>query len=143
MLSTTIIANEEDNMYKHSFKPDGPWQGEFDHPQQALDAGRAMYGNVTRVYVGKMELAYWSDMFIGVTALLAYMREDAEVMGDTFVEPFDELPTVAKQHLDTFIRDAIGEWEDSMPDELKFTGEIVKQSKGYVQSAMVRQADFT
>lgn len=130
-------------MYKHSFKPDGPWQGEFQHPQLALDAGRAMYGGVTRVYVGKLELAYWSDMFIGTTALLSYMLEDAAELGDTFVEPFATLPTVAKQSLDRYLRDAIGEWESELPEELKFTGEIVKQSKGYVASAMVRQADFS
>ena len=130
-------------MYKHSFKPDGPWQGEFQHPQLALDAGRAVYGDVTRVYVGRLELAYWSDMFIGTTALLSYMQEDAAELGDTFSEPFENLPAVAKRSLDTFIRDAIGEWESELPKELHFTGEIVKQSKGYVASAMVRQADFS
>jgi len=130
-------------MYKHSFKPDGPWQGEFGHPQQALDAGRAMYGAVTRVYVGKLEAAYFSDTFIGGRVLLAYMKELAEEHGDSFIEAFDNLPTAAVVVFERFVRDAIGEWESDLPEELQFTGEIVKQSKGYTASAMVRPADFS
>lgn len=130
-------------MYKHSFRPNGPWNGEFDHPQQALDDGRAKYGDVTRVYVGRLESAYFSDMFIGAKVLLAYMREEAEEHGDDFVTAFDELPTVASVQLDTFITEAIAEWESCLPEELQFKGEIVKQSKGYTASAMVRQVDFT
>ena len=130
-------------MYKHSFKPDGPWQGEFQHPQQALDAGRGMYGDVTRVWVGKLELAFWSDMFIGATALLSYMQEIAEPMGDSFVQPFEDLPPQFKRALGVYVQNAIGEWEADLPEEHQFTGEIVMQSKGYVASAMVRAADFS
>lgn len=129
-------------MYKHSFKPDGPWQGEFQHPQQALDAGRARYGDVTRVYVGQLELATWSDMFIGATALLSYMQETASELGDTFVQPFEDLPAPMKRALNAYVLNAIEEWEGDLPAEYVFTGEIVKQSKGYVASAMVRQPDF-
>ena len=130
-------------MYKHSFRPDGPWQGAFDHPQQALDDGRAKYGNVTKVYVGMLEPAYFSDLFIGAKALLSYMRENAEDHGDDFVLAFDDLPGPAIRALGNFVEEAIAGWETELPKELQFKGEIVKQSHGYTQSAMVRKADVT
>jgi hypothetical protein len=130
-------------MYKHSYKPNGPWQGSFDTPQGALNGGRAMYGNVIKVYVGKLEPAYFSDLFIGGPALLSYMQEGAEDLGDDFVAAFDDLPFSFRRKLGVYIVEAIQEWESDLPDELQFKGEIVKQSKGYTESAMVRPADFT
>ena len=130
-------------MYKHSYRPEGPWQGEFDLPQQALDAGRAIYGDVTRVYVGKLEPAYFSDMFIGAKALLSYMKEEAEAHGDLFVSSFDNLPSPFVPSLQVYIEAAIGEWEADLPELSQFQGEIVKHAKGYTEAAMVRHADFS
>ena len=129
-------------MYQHSFKPDGPWQGQFQSPQGALDAGRGVYGAVNRVYVGKMEPAYFADMFIGGTTLLMYMQDIAEDHGDAFVAAFETLPAIAKSKLDAWIREAIGEWESDLPEDLRFEGQIVKQVKGYTESMMVRPKDF-
>ena len=56
-------------MYKISHRQEGPWMGEFDNPQQALDNGRASR-DVTKIWVGKMEKTYFSDMFIGGDLLL-------------------------------------------------------------------------
>ncbi len=128
-------------MYRYSYRAEGPWLGEeFDHPQRALDTGRASLGNVSRVFVGKLEPAYFSDMFIGGKALLAYMQEDAE--GHGFAESFEDLPPIAAKQLERFIVDAIGEWETELPEGLQFSGQIIKQVKGYTESAMVRPADF-
>ncbi len=130
-------------MYRYSYRAEGPWMGEeYDHPQRALDCGRAALGNVSRVFVGKLGPAYFSDMFIGGTALLAYMQEDAEGQGDGFAESFENLPPAAAIKLQRFIVEAIGEWEADLPEELQFTGQIIKQVKGYSESAMVRPADF-
>lgn len=128
-------------MYKHSFRAEGPYQGEFHHPQQALDAGRGMYGDVAKVWVGQLEPAYFSDMFVGGAVLLAYMQEEAESHGEMFADSF-ELPAVFVSALDKYIKNAIGEWEADLPDELQFKGEIIKKKRGYTQSAMVRPADF-
>ena len=130
-------------MYKHSYRPEGPWQGEFTYPQQALDAGRGMYGDVTKVYVGRLEQAYFSDMFIGAGILLSYMQEEAEDLGDLFVASFENLPGTFRFLLQGYIVAAIGEWESELPTELQFQGEMVKQSKGYTEAAMVRAADFS
>lgn len=130
-------------MYKYSHRADGPWMGEFATPQAALTSGRAMMSGVARVWVGQMERAYWSDMFIGVDALLAYMKEYASEIGDEFADPFDSLPGHWQRVLGRHLHDAIGEWEAEMPEELQFTGEIVKTKKGYTEAAMVRPADFS
>lgn len=130
-------------IYKHSYRQEGPWQGEFDHPQRALDGGRGMYGDVTRVYVGKMETAYFSDMFIGGRALASYMQEESEKYGDMFVQSFEALPALFVNSLGAAVKDAIEAWETELPDELTFKGEIVKEWKGYTASAMVRAADFS
>jgi len=129
-------------MYRYSYRAEGPWLGEYDHPQRALEGGRANLGNVSRVFVGKMEPAYWSDMMISSSALLSYMQEYAADFGDDFVTPFENLPATAERRMWQYIKDAIGEWESELPEELQFTGEIVKQRKGYTASAMVRPADF-
>ncbi len=129
-------------MYKHSYRPEGPWQGEFDHPQQALDAGRGMYGDVTRVYVGELDPAYFSDMFIGGRALASYMQEESEKYGDEFVQSFEVLPAAIINSLGKAVKNAIEEWETELPAEFEFKGEIVKQHKGYTVSAMVRPMDF-
>ena len=102
-----------------------------------------MYGDVTRVWVGKMEQAHFSDMFIGAAALLAYMREVAEEHGDSFVDAFDSLPGAFRNSLGDYVQYAIGEWEGDLPEEHQFTGMIVKQKKGYRQSDMVRAKDFS
>lgn len=127
-------------MYRYSYRAEGPWMGECDHPQQALDSGRASLGNVSRVFVGKMEPAYFSDMFIGGKVLLSYMMEESEE--HDFAESFEGLPSAAVQNFGRFVIAAIGEWESELPEELQFKGEIVKQCKGYSASAMVRPADF-
>jgi len=129
-------------MYKHSYRPEGPWQGSFEHPQQALDDGRAKYGDVTRVYVGVLEQAYFSDCFIGGRALTSYMQEEAEKYGDDFVQSFEVLPPALVNTLGRFVKEAIEVWETELPEEFTFKGEIVKQYKGYVASAMVRPMDF-
>lgn len=129
-------------MYKHSYRADGPWQGEFDHPQQALDAGRGMYGDVSRVYVGLLEQAYFSDCFIGGRALASYMQEESEKYGDQFVQSFEVLPPALINLLGKTVKTAIEEWETDLPDEFTFKGEVVKRHKGYVASAMVRPVDF-
>ncbi len=130
-------------MYRYSYRATGPWMGEeYDHPQRALDTGRAALGNVSRVFVGKLEPAYFSDMFIGGKVLMAYMQEDAESWGDGYAESFENLPPAATQKLERFIIEAIGEWESELPEELQFSGQIIKQVKGYTESAMVRPADF-
>ena len=129
-------------MYKHSYRAEGPWQGEFDHPQQALDAGRGMYGDVSRVFVGILEPAYFSDMFIGGKVLLMYMQEESEAHGDMFAQSFDDLPSVFVNSLGEYVKDAIGEWESELPEEVAFKGEIIKKMKGYTASAMVRPVDF-
>ena len=130
-------------IYQHSFRPEGPYQGEFEHPQRALDAGRAMYGAVHRVYVGQMEDAYFSDFMLPAVELLGYMQERAAEQGDEFSEPFENLPAPAKRRLGEFIRDAIGEFEAELPEELQFTGKIVKKHRVYTESMMVRPADFS
>jgi len=127
-------------MFAYSFRQDGPWLGEHETAQAALDDGRRQYEGM--IYVGSMEQAYWSDMFIGAPALLSYMQEEAADLGDDFVAPFEILPAAAKRKLGTFIRDAIGEWEAELPEELQFTGSIVKRVVRYGESAMVRPADF-
>jgi hypothetical protein len=129
-------------MYKHSYRAEGPWQGEFDHPQQALDAGRAMYGDVSRVYVGVLEPAYFSDMFIGSRAFVSYMQEESEKFGDQFVQSFEVLPPALVNLLGKFVKGAIEEWEAELPEEFTFKGEVVKKFKGYTVSAMVRPVDF-
>ena len=129
-------------MFKHSYRAEGPWQGSFDHPQQALDAGRAIYGDVSRVFVGVLDPAYFSDMFIGGRALASYMQEESERYGDMFVQSFEALPPAMINSLGKAVKDAIEEWEVELPSEFDFKGEIVKRFKGYVASAMVRPADF-
>jgi len=52
------------------------------------------------------------------------------------------LPPAATQKLERYIIEAIGEWESELPEELQFRGQIIKQVKGYTESAMVRPADF-
>jgi hypothetical protein len=115
--------------------------GEFDNAQKALEAGRAML-DVNKIWVGKMEQTYFSDMFIGGDTLLNYMSEDAQGLDDEFYASFERLPTVAKTRLSQMMLDCIGEWESELPDELQFTGMMVKTVKGYPESAMVRKADF-
>ena len=130
-------------MYQYSYRAEGPWLGEkYDHPQLALDAGRANLGNVSRVFVGKVSAAYFSDMFIGGRALLSYMQEEAEGKGESFAESFEDLPLAAANKLQAYIVEAIGEWESELPEELQFRGQIIKQARGYSESAMVRPADF-
>lgn len=128
--------------YKHSYRESGPWQGEHDHPQQALDDGRAKYGDVSRVFVGVLEPAYFSDCFIGGRALASYMQEEAEKYGDDFVQSFEVLPPAMVNSLGKFVKAAIEEWEAELPEEFEFKGEIVKQIKSYRPSAMVRPMDF-
>ncbi len=129
-------------MYKHSYRAEGPWQGEFEHPQQALDAGRGMYGDVSRVFVGQLDPAYFSDMFIGGRALASYMQEESEKYGDQFVQSFEVLPPAIINSLGKAVKNAIEEWETELPEEFTFKGEIIKAHKGYTASAMVRPTDF-
>lgn len=128
-------------MYAYSYRSDGPWLGNHETAQTALDAGRAAYeGNV---YVGKMEMAHYSDVFIGARALLSYMQEDAqERHGDDFAEPFESLPSAFVTALGAYVVNAIAEWEADLPDECQFTGQIIKKERKYPPSAMVRPADF-
>ena len=128
-------------MYKYSHQRNGPWMGEFDHPQKALEAGRAML-DVGKIWVGKMEPAYFTDMFIGGRVLLNYMRENAQGMDDEFDESFERLPQAMRRALGIYIETAIGEWEADLPDDMKFSGMMVKTVNGYTESAMVRKADF-
>ena len=129
-------------MYKHSYKPDGPWQGNFDKPQQALDNGRAVYGDVTRVWVGQLETAYFSDLMLRADILWSYMREEAEDLGDSFTNSLDAITTERLAVLNVYLRTAFGEWESELPKKLQCGGEIVKKMKGYMPDAMVRKADF-
>ena len=128
-------------MYKFSHQKDGPWMGEFDNAQKALEAGRAML-DVANIFVGKMEPAYFSDMFIGGTVLLAYMSEEAQGLDDEFAASFERLPSVARKRLSQMMLDAIGEWESELPEPLQFSGMMVKTVHGYSEAAMVRKADF-
>ncbi len=129
-------------MYKHSYRPEGPWQGQFTKPQQALDNGRAVYGDVTRVWVGRLETAYFADLFIGSKALWSYMREESEDMGDSFTNSLDAMPVAQLDKLGAYLYEALGEWEADLPENLQCGGEIVKTMKGYPADAMVRKADF-
>ena len=128
-------------MYKFSHRSDGPWMGEHDNPQKALEAGRAML-DVAKIFVGKMEQAYFSDFFIGGDVLLNYMREGVQELDDEFDESFERLPATAERRLAQMMLDCIGEFESDLPEELEFSGMMVKTVVGYTESAMVRKADF-
>lgn len=128
-------------MYKFSHRADGPWMGEFDHPQTALETGRAML-DVSKVWVGQMEPAYFTDMFIGGSVLMGYMRENAQGMDDEFDESFERLPGVAVRVFHEAVIDAIGEWEADLPDDCLFTGETIKTKHGYTASEQVRKLHF-
>ena len=128
-------------MYKFSHRAEGPWMGEFDNPQSALNAGRALL-DVTRVWVGQMEPAYLTYMFMGGGMLLAYMRENAQGMDDEFDESFERLSGAFKSSFGFYIETAIGEWEANLPKEQQFTGETIKTKRGYSASEQVRKAHF-
>jgi len=128
-------------MYKFSHRAEGPWMGEFDNPQSALNAGRALL-DVTRVWVGQMEQAYFTDMFMGGRIMLAYMRENAQGMDDEFDESFERLPGGVQAAFGRYVETAIGEWETELPKELQFTGETIKTKRGYTTSEQVRKPHF-
>lgn len=130
-------------MYSYSHLHNSGWMGKYDTPAEALAAGRAAYGGDTRIFVGQLSEAMYSDMFIGARALLSYMRENAaDKVGDDNSDAFDSLSDDHIQGLDDFLVTAIGEWETELPEAQQFTGIYVSKVRGFSDGEEVRRAHF-
>ena len=130
-------------MFKYSHQSSTAWMGEFEKPQDALAAGRANYGADRIIYVGISEVAHFSDVFIGAHALLSYMTEDAvESHGTDFADPFQMLEPGDIGKLDSFLVEAIAEWESELAASKTFTGYIIKDVIAYKPDMQVRAGHF-
>ncbi len=128
-------------MYSYSHTNDGGWLGQFDRPSDCLIAGRAIYGDDSRIYVARWKQAHYSELFIGSATLMSYMREDAEGK-DIGTDAFDNLSPEQLGELDQYLRDAIGEWEAELPDEMQSSGAWVEMVRSYAQGEEVRSSHF-
>lgn len=130
-------------MYSYSHDNKFGWMGNYQTPAQALAAGRAAYGGNTRIYVGEVREAMYSDMFIGARTLLSYMRERAtDKMGDENTDAFDALADEEIDRLNAQLTVAIGEWEADLPQSQQFSGAYVGKIFAYAENEEVRRAHF-
>lgn len=124
-------------MYSYSHASDAGWLGEFDKASDCLIAGRAIYGDDNRIYIASWRPAHYSELFIGSTELLSYMRERAESK-NIGTDAFDNLTTDQIGNLNNYLADAIGEWEVELPVEAQSTGVYIDRIKSYAQGEEVR-----
>ena len=128
-------------MFSYSHQSDGGWLGEYDTASNCLIAGRATYGDDNTIFVASWRHAHYSELFIGATELLSYMRERAEGK-NIGTDAFDNLTPDQIGELDNYLADRIGEWEADLPAEAQSSGVWIEAIRGYRQGEEIRPGHF-